>query len=77
MHLDAFEDTTIYKVVVNQEQQYSIWSVDRENPLGWIDEGKSGFKTECLTYIKQIWTDMRPLRLQKKMESWKVKSTEL
>jgi MbtH protein len=62
------EDTTIYKVVVNHEEQYSIWSADRENALGWSGVGKSGSKTECLTYIQEVWTDMRPLSLRKKME---------
>jgi uncharacterized protein YbdZ (MbtH family) len=61
------EDTTIYKVVVNHEEQYSIWPADRENPLGWNDVGKSGLKAECLAYIKEVWTDMRPLSLRKKM----------
>jgi MbtH protein len=61
------EDNTIYKVVVNHEEQYSIWPVDRENALGWNDVGKSGNKTECLNYIKEVWTDMRPLSLRKKM----------
>lgn len=59
---DEREDTTIYKVVVNHEEQYSIWLVDRENALGWRDAGKSGTKAECLEYIKEVWTDMRPLR---------------
>lgn len=62
------ENNTIYKVVVNHEQQYSIWVADRENPLGWNDAGKSGLKQECLEYIKEVWTDMRPLSLRKKME---------
>lgn len=62
------EDKTIYKVVVNHEEQYSIWPVDRENPLGWKDAGKSGLKSECLSYIEQVWTDMRPLSLRKRME---------
>lgn len=62
------EDTTIYKVVVNHEEQYSIWPADRENPLGWNDAGKSGPKAECLDYIKEVWTDMRPLSLRKQME---------
>lgn len=66
--MDEREDTTIYKVVVNDEEQYSIWSADRENPLGWRDAGKSGSKDECLAYIKEVWTDMRPLSLRKKME---------
>ena len=60
-------DTTIYKVVVNHEEQYSIWPSDRENPLGWTNVGKSGSKQECLDYIKEVWTDMRPLSLRQKM----------
>ena len=62
------EDTTIYKVVVNHEEQYSIWPEYRDNPLGWNDAGKVGPKDECLAYIKEVWTDMRPLSLRKKME---------
>ena len=61
------DDKTIYKVVVNDEEQYSIWPADRESPLGWKDVGKSGTKEECLAYIKEVWTDMRPLSLRKKM----------
>ncbi len=68
MNHEEQEDKTIYKVVVNHEEQYSIWPVDRENPLGWRDAGKSGLKEECLAYIKEVWTDMRPLSLRKKME---------
>ena len=66
--MDEKEDNTIYKVVMNHEEQYSIWPADRENPLGWRDVGKSGPKPECLEYIKEVWTDMRPLSLKKKME---------
>jgi uncharacterized protein YbdZ (MbtH family) len=62
------EDKTIYKVVVNHEEQYSIWPEYRDNPLGWNDAGKVGPKAECLAYIKEVWTDMRPLSLRKKME---------
>lgn len=68
MSMDDREDTTIYKVVVNHEEQYSIWPADRENPLGWNDAGKQGTKAECLAYIEEVWTDMRPLSLRKKME---------
>ena len=67
--MDEREDTTIYRVVVNHEEQYSIWPADRELPLGWNDVGKSGPKEECLAYIKEVWTDMRPLSLRKKMEA--------
>src|ERR1044072_7856479 len=65
---DDAEDTTIYKVVLNHEEQYSIWPADRENPLGWNDAGKTGPKAECLAYIKEVWTDMRPLSVRKRME---------
>ena len=64
------EDNTIYKVVVNHEEQYSIWPADRENALGWNDAGKSGTKAECLAYIEEVWTDMRPLSLRKQMEEY-------
>jgi MbtH protein len=71
MYGEEREDNTIYKVVVNHEEQYSIWPADRENPLGWQDVGKVGPKAECLAHIKEIWTDMRPLSLRKKMEEGK------
>jgi MbtH protein len=61
---DEKEDTTIYKVVVNHEEQYSIWPAHRGNPLGWRDVGKSGVKSECLSYIKEVWTNMQPLSLR-------------
>ena len=67
MYQDDKEDNRTYKVVVNHEEQYSIWLANRENPLGWNDVGKSGLKQECLDYIKEVWTDMRPLSLRKKM----------
>jgi MbtH protein len=64
---DDKEDTLTYKVVVNDEQQYSISPADRENPSGWRDTGKSGTRQDCLAYIKEVWTDMRPLTLRNKM----------
>lgn len=62
------EDATIYNVVVNHEEQYSIWPTDRDLPLGWEATGKEGLKDECLAHIEEVWTDMRPLSLRKKME---------
>lgn len=61
-------DGRIYRVVVNHEEQYSIWPADRELPLGWTDAGKSGDKEACLAHIREVWTDMRPLSLRRKME---------
>ena len=60
----ADDDTTVYKVVVNHEEQYSIWPADRETPVGWRDAGKSGTRQACLDYIQEVWTDMRPLSLR-------------
>ena len=63
------EDNRQYKVVVNHEEQYSIWAIDRDNPPGWRDAGCSGTKAECLDYIGKVWTDMRPLSLRKSMDN--------
>jgi MbtH protein len=68
MSNDEREDTTIYRVVMNHDEQYSIWPADRQLPLGWNDAGKTGTKAECLAYIQEVWTDMRPLSLRKKMQ---------
>jgi MbtH protein len=68
MYEDEKEGTTIYKVVLNHEAQYSIWPADHENPLGWSDAGKSGTKAECLAFIKGVWTDMRPLSVRRLTE---------
>ena len=76
MNRDEQEDTTIYHVVVNIEEQYSIWPEGREIPLGWREAGKVGLKAECLAYIKEVWTDMRPLSLRKKMDEQAGKSQE-
>ena len=67
---DPEEDTRTYKVVMNHEEQYSIWLDYKEIPRGWKHVGKTGPKAECLSYIKEVWTDMRPLSLRKKMEEF-------
>ena len=66
--MNSTEENEHFKVVVNHEGQYSIWPEGRENPLGWSDGGKSGSKAECLAYIEEVWTDMRPLTLRKDTE---------
>ncbi len=53
-----------YNVVVNIEGQYSIWPTYKEVPYGWNIEGKKGKKEDCLNYIKEVWTDMRPQSLK-------------
>jgi MbtH protein len=67
MSTEDYQDTRQYKVVVNHEEQYSIWPDGRENPPGWRDAGKSGVKSDCLAYVKEVWTDMRPLSLRRQM----------
>ena len=69
MAWDDEDDTTIYRVVINHEEQYSIWPADRDNPAGWRDAGKMGTRQECLAFVDEVWTDMRPLSLRKAMEA--------
>jgi MbtH protein len=69
MSVNDEPDDTVYRVVVNHEEQYSIWPDFKEIPLGWRDCGRSGTKDECLAYIKEVWTDMRPLSLRRRMEA--------
>lgn len=64
---DGGEDLQRYVVVMNHEEQYSIWPSDRELPLGWKADGMTGTKAECLAYIESVWTDMRPAGLRKKL----------
>ncbi len=64
---DEFPDKLRYKVVINHEEQYSLWPVDRANPSGWKDTGKSGSKQQCVDYIEEVWTDMRPLSLHREL----------
>jgi MbtH protein len=68
MKQDMSEETQGYKVVINHEAQYALWFCARENPPGWRDAGKSGTRAECLSYIKDVWTDMRPLSLRHSMQ---------
>jgi MbtH protein len=63
MHADD-DDLVTYRVVVNHEEQYSIWRSDRDLPRGWRDAGVVGRKGECLEHIERVWTDMRPLSLR-------------
>ena len=69
MNSSERQDGIVYKVVVNSEEQYSIWPADREDASGWKDADKSGSKEECLSYIKEVWTDTRSLSLLRQMEA--------
>lgn len=63
------EQDVLYRVVINHEEQYSIWPIRREVPPGWRVVGKSGSKAECLAYIQEVWTDMRPLSLRARQQA--------
>ncbi|MGW1277843.1 MbtH family protein [Streptomyces tsukubensis] len=67
---DDGADNRVYSVVVNDEEQYSIWPADRELPGGWYRRGDDGSREECLSYIEENWTDMRPLSLRRRMEGF-------
>jgi MbtH protein len=66
---DEGADVRTYLVVINDEEQYSVWLADRELPPGWRAEGKSGTKDECLAHIAEVWTDMRPRSLRNRLAS--------
>jgi MbtH protein len=67
MSLHDDEDTRFYTVLVNDEEQYSLWLKDKPVPAGWRAVGKEGTKDECSQYVDEVWVDMRPLSLRKKM----------
>lgn len=60
-------DETIYKVVISHDEQYSIWPAHKAPALGWSETQTQGTKLECLAFIKDAWTDMRPKSLRDKM----------
>lgn len=66
---DQQEDARAYLVVINAEEQYSIWPLEKSMPAGWRAVGKQGSKAECLQYIEEVWTDMRPLSLRARMDA--------
>ena len=59
------DESVLYRIVVNPEDQYSIWPAHRSNPIGWSDTGDNGTRAQCLERIRQIWKDMRPLSVRK------------
>jgi MbtH protein len=63
---DTGDDRT-YLVVLNDEEQYSIWPDDRPPPAGWRAGGRRGTRQDCLAYIDEVWTDMRPLSVRRAM----------
>ncbi|WP_406369777.1 MbtH family NRPS accessory protein [Streptomyces sp. NBC_00647] len=64
---DEQTDDRVYRVVLNDEEQYSIWAADRDLPAGWHAEGTEGTRQECLDRIEEVWTDLRPAGLRRRM----------
>lgn len=62
------DDSVIFLVVINEEEQYSVWPEFKAIPEGWRAVGKTGTKTECLAYIREVWTDMRPASLRRQLD---------
>lgn len=67
MSWDENDDSTMFQAVVNHEEQYSIWPLEQALPDGWKPAGKTGTKRECLAWIDEVWTDMRPRSLREKL----------
>lgn len=66
---DGIPDDRTYRVVRNDEEQYSIWWADRDLPAGWYDQGVHGSREFCLEHIGEVWTDMRPLSVRRRMST--------
>ncbi len=67
MSTQEMQTELMYDVVMNHEEQYSIWPAEKELPLGWTKTGMHGPKQACLDHINTVWTDMRPLSLRQQM----------
>ena len=67
MTVDDADPFDAYEVVINDEEQYSIWPADRELPAGWRAVGVRGPKADCLRRIDELWADMRPRSLREAM----------
>lgn len=60
-------DGDTFQVLINAEEQYSLWPSAQAAPGGWAPVGPVGTKAECLAYIEAHWTDMRPKSLRVQM----------
>lgn len=68
--MSIFDDEqATFEVVMNHEEQYSIWPASRELPDGWSKVGKQGKRSECLAYIDEVWTDIRPLSMRRRIDA--------
>ncbi|TCO54190.1 MbtH family protein [Actinocrispum wychmicini] len=63
------DDDSQYQVLINDEEQYSLWPVTHDVPAGWRAVGKEGSKQDCMSYVDEVWTDMRPRSLREQMDA--------
>ena len=72
---DENDDKTVYLVLVNEEEQYSLWPKTNAIPNGWKPV-KEGTRAECGQYVNEVWTDMRPLSLRRHMEEFQKRQSQ-
>jgi MbtH protein len=63
------DDDARYQVLINDEEQYSLWLVGHDIPAGWRAVGKEGSKADCMAHVDEVWTDMRPRSLREQMDA--------
>ena len=68
MSSDQQEAESVYIVLINHEEQYSLWPKHKAIPPGWQDVGMEGTREKCSQYVDEAWTDMRPKSLREKMD---------
>lgn len=69
MSNDDHDTGAHYMVLVNDEEQYSLWHTSKALPNGWRDVGVYGSKEDCLAHVERVWTDITPLSVRKRLES--------
>jgi MbtH protein len=67
MYSDNEDVAQIYTVLINDEEQYSLWLSHKEIPAGWKSVGITGTKAECMEYVDKVWTDITPLSVRKRL----------
>jgi uncharacterized protein YbdZ (MbtH family) len=61
------DDGGAFYVLINEEEQYSLWPAFAEIPAGWRAVYGAASRAECLDYVDENWPDMRPKSLREDM----------
>lgn len=67
MRSDDDDSFRTYIVLINEEEQYSLWPSHKSIPEGWRSVGVTGSKAECVEYVDKVWTDITPLSVRKRL----------